>query len=177
MHNTLLHPRYDLFTRLLHWLLAVLLVVVFGLGLWLDGLGLFDSRQALASLWHTSLGVLAGLLMLLRLFWRWRQPAAPAIGSRLEQHLARLVQGGLYGLVLLAVCSGYLLATGSGRVLEWFGVVSVPALLSLDAAALANIRDLHGISVWLLAALSGLHLLAVLKHQLLDRQPLWKRML
>lgn len=169
-------PRHDFFTRLLHWLIAVLLVAVFALGLWLASLGLFDSRQAGVGLWHKSLGVLVGVLMLLRLFWRWRQPALPAIGSWLEQRLARLVQGGLYVLVVLAACSGYLLATGSGRALEWFGVLHVPALFALGSGTLDLVRQVHEAAAWLLVALTVLHVLAVFKHQLLDRDPLLQRM-
>lgn len=169
--------RYDLLTRLLHWLLAVLLVAVFGLGLWLAGLGLFDGRQAAVGLWHKSLGGLAGVLMLLRLVWRWRQPALPTVGSLAEQSLARFVQALLYMLVLLAAVSGYLLATGSGRALEWFGVLPVPVLWLLDSAALEQVKNLHVASVWALAGLTLLHLLAVLKHQLLDRHAVLRRML
>ena len=58
-------PRYDLATRLLHWLIALLLVAVFALGLWLASLGLFDSRQASLGMWHKSLGALIAVLMLL----------------------------------------------------------------------------------------------------------------
>ncbi len=170
-------PRHDLTTRLLHWLLAVLLVAVFALGVWLAGMGLFDSRQAGVGLWHKSLGLLTGVLMLLRLCLSVRRRALPPPGSRLEQGLARLVQASLYGLVLLAAVSGYLLATGSGRALEWFGRVQLPSLISLEPGVLEQLRNVHGVSVWLLAALVGLHVAAVIKHQWLDRLPLLRRML
>ena len=177
MQNPAPQSRHDFLTRLLHWLIAVLLVAVFALGLWLADLGLFDSRQAGVGLWHKSLGALVGVLMLLRLLWRWRQPALPAIGSRLEQRLARLVQGGLYVLVVLAACSGYLLATGSGRALEWFGVLHVPSLFSLGSGMLDQVKQVHEAAAWLLVALTVLHVLAVCKHQLLDGDPVLRRML
>lgn len=169
--------RHDFFTRLLHWLIALLLVAVFALGLWLASLGLFDSRQASVGMWHKSLGALTGGLMLLRLLWSLRRPRLPAIGSRLEQLLARLVQGGLYALVFLAAGSGYLLATGSGRALEWFGVLQVPALFTLESGTLDLVRQVHEVAAWLLVALTVLHVLAVFKHQLLGREPLLRRML
>lgn len=171
------YPRHPLPARILHWLIALLLAMAFALGLWLTSLGLFDSRQASVGMWHKSLGVLTGLLMLLRLLWFWRRPALPGAGSRLERQLARLVQVLLYVLVLIAAGSGYLLATGSGRALEWFGVLHVPALLSLGSGMLDLVREVHGVSVWILAGLVGLHVLAVIKHQLLDREPVLKRML
>lgn len=170
-------PRYDLATRLLHWLIALLLVAVFALGLWLASLGLFDSRQAAAGMWHKSLGALTGILMLLRLLWRWRKPRLPAVGSLLEQLLARLVQSGLYLLVFLAIGSGYLLATGSGRALEWFGVLKIPALLALDAGVLDQVRQIHEVAAWLLVVLTVLHVLAAFKHQLLGPEPVLRRML
>lgn len=177
MQDKLLQLRYDLVTRWLHWLVALLLVLVFGLGLWLASLGLFDSRQAGVAMWHKSLGALTGVLMLVRMLWRWRQPALPGMGNRLEQLLARVVQGVLYVLVLLAVCSGYLLATGSGRPLEWFGWLAIPSLFALGQGALEQVNAVHVTSVWLLAAAVGLHVLAVIKHQFFDRKALLQRML
>lgn len=177
MHNPAAHPRYDVVTRLLHWLIAVLLVAVFALGLWLSGLGLFDSRQASVGLWHKSLGLLVVVLMLLRLLWRWRRPALVAVGSRLEQGGARLVQGLMYVLVCVAGGSGYLLATGSGRVLEWFGVLAIPSFVALGQGALERVHEVHITSVWLLAGLTGLHVLAVFKHQWVQRDSVLRRML
>lgn len=170
-------PRYNLLTRVLHWLLALLLVACFVLGLWLSSLGLFDSRQVAVALWHKSLGVLTGLLMLVRLLASWRKPALQPLGSRLEQRLARWLQFSLYGLTLIAVVAGYLLATGSGRELDWLGLVQLPALVGLEQSTLEQLRNLHGLVVWLLAALVGLHVAAVIKHQWLDRQPILRRML
>lgn len=176
MSNTVL--RYPPVVRALHWLLALLLVAVFALGLWLGSLGLFDARQATAGLWHKSLGLLAALLMLARgLHWRWHRPALPPLGKPWEQRLATLVRGLLYAGVLLAALSGYLLATGSGRPLDWFGVLGLPPLVRLDSAMLAQVKSLHGFVVWTLAVLVGLHLLGAVKHQWLDRQPILKRML
>lgn len=169
--------RHPLSVRILHWLLALLLAAVFCLGLWLASLGMFDSRLAGVALWHKSLGALTGMLMVLRLAWFWRQLPLPGMGSRLEQLLARLVQALLYGLVFVAAGSGYLLATGSGRVLEWFGVLQVPALLALDSGELDLVREVHVTTAWTLAALTALHVLAVIKHQLLNPEPVLKRML
>lgn len=169
--------RYDLMTRVLHWLLALLLVASFALGLWLASLGLFDSRQALVGMWHKSLGLLAGLLMLLRLLASWRKTAPKPLGTVLEQRLARWLQRSLYGLTLIAVVAGYLLATGSGRALDWLGLVQLPALISLEPNSLEQLRNLHGLVVWLLAILVGLHVAAVIKHQWLDRLPILRRML
>ena len=177
MQNPAPQPRHDFLTRLLHWLIALLLGVTFGLGLWLASLGLFDSRQAGVGLWHKSLGALVAVLMLLRLLWRWRLSALPAIGSRLEQRLAQLVQGLMYVLVFVAGSSGYLLATGSGRALEWFGLLHVPSLFALGSGMLDQVKQVHEAAAWLLVALTVLHVLAVFKHQLLDGDPVLRRML
>lgn len=169
--------RYALSVRLMHWLLAILLVSAFGLGVWLDSLSMFDSQQALAGLWHKSLGLLVGILMIVRWLVWLSQPPLPPVGSLLEQRLAKRVQALLYLLVVAAAVSGYLLATGSGRPLEWFGLVQIPAVVVLDSSALESIREVHGVTVWALAGLTGLHVLAVLKHQIAGRVVVLKRML
>lgn len=173
----LMTRRYGAVFRLLHWLVAGLLLVLLGLGWWQSGMSLFDRRLASVSMWHKSLGVLVFLLTVLRLLWCCRQQTLPAIGSKLERQLARVVRAGLYGLVLLAAVSGYVLATGSGRTLELFGLVSLPAVWVWDAAMLDQIRTVHMLSVWTLAALIGLHVLAVIKHQFDGGEPVLRRML
>lgn len=172
--------RYALSVRLMHWLLAILLVSAFGLGVWLDSLSMFDSQQALAGFWHKSLGLLVGILMIVRWLVWLRQPPLPPlppVGSLLEQRLAKRVQALLYLLVVVAAVSGYLLATGSGRPLNWFGLVQIPAVVVLDSGALESIREVHGVTVWALAGLTGLHVLAVLKHQIAGPVAVLKRML
>lgn len=163
----------------LHWLVAVGVVGMFGLGLWMRGLNYYDPWYQSAPELHKSLGICLFTLMVLRLVWRWLNPVPrPVAGvSALEARLAGLVHGLLYGLILLVMTSGYLISTADARAIEVFGLLRVPALIS----GLPNQADIAGlIHLWLaigLVSLAGLHALAALKHHFLDRDRTLLRML
>lgn len=170
--------RYGVLTVVLHWLVAVLIAVLVGLGLWMTRLGVFDPWYQTVPMLHTSLGALVAVLMLVRLLWRARAstPVAPVARSAKEALLGKLVHGVLYGNVLVVIASGYLAATGAGRAIEWFNLVSVPVLIDVSAAQVEWLKTVHAWSVWFLVGLIALHVAAVLKHQLIDKDPMLQRM-
>jgi len=83
----------------------------------------------------------------------------------------------LYALLTMLMLSGYLISTADGRGIPVFGLFSLPAGIS----GLPNQADIAGkLHEWLafsLIALTILHLLAALKHHLVDRDQTLKRML
>ncbi len=170
--------RYGLLSMLLHWSIAVLVLALLLLGVWFAGLGNFDGNKQLARSWHQGLGLLVAVLMLVRMFWRWRS-VNPQQGPRsaLERQVLRKVRLFMYLLVFVACISGYLLASSGSRELDWFGLFQVAQLTRLDMAQLAQVRSLHTIAVWSLATLVALHVLATLKYQLLQKEPILQRML
>lgn len=170
--------RYGLISVLLHWTIAVLIAVLIGLGLWMVSLSVFDSWYRTAPMLHTSLGVVVALLMLIRLLWRMltATPAPAVARSPVMMLLGKLVHRVMYANVFVVVVSGYLVATGSGRALEFFNLFSVPAMLHVSTRQVELFKTLHELSVWFLVGLIALHVAAVLKHQLIDKEPILQRM-
>ena len=70
---------YTTTAKALHWGMAVLIIGLFALGLYMTGLSLSPTKLQLYS-WHKWLGVTVGLLVMVRLVWRWthQPPALPA---------------------------------------------------------------------------------------------------
>lgn len=158
--------------------MALLLALVFGLGIWMSGLSVFDSAYPVAVSLHTGIAVLIAVLLPLRLLWRLGSMTPPPLSSSPWVIWAgRLVRVALYALMLAAVCSGYLLVTGSGRGLDVFGLLVLPALFNLLPGTLERVGQLHQLSVWLLALLVVLHLAAALWHHMLLRDNTLRRML
>ena len=170
--------RYGLLRMLLHWTVALLLPLMVILGLWLTSLGRFDPALRQALFWHQGLGLLLALLMLLRALWRLASQT-PQQGRRtpMERYVLRKVRLLLYLLVFVACVSGYLLATGGNRELFWFDLLRMPQLLQLGMGELEQVKAMHQASVWALCALVVLHVLAALKYQLLNKEPILQRML
>jgi len=170
--------RYGLVSVLLHWSVTLLIAVLIGLGLWMTSLSVFDSWYRTAPMLHTSLGAVVALLMLIRLLWRVpaKTPAPAVARSPVMILLGKLVHRIMYANVFVVVVSGYLVATGSGRALEFFNLFSVPAMLSVSASQVELFKTVHELSVWFLVGLIALHVAAVLKHQLIDKEPILQRM-
>ncbi len=171
--------RYGLVSVLLHWLVALAVFGLFGLGLWMVGLDYYSSWYRTAPDLHKSVGILLFAVMLLRLGWRLvaAQPAALASHDRLTRLAAKAGHALLYLLLFVLMGSGYLISTADGRPIEVFGLFSVPATLT----GLPRQEDLagqvHEYLAWGLMALVAVHALAALKHHWLDRDATLLRML
>lgn len=168
---------YGLIHIAFHWITAIAVLALFGLGLYMMGLGYYDPWYHRGPAVHKSIGLLLSFLVAMRLIWRLINPKPVPLGShRGERLAAQIVHAALYLVLILVMTAGYLIASADGRAVPVFDWFSVPAVRFLDRQAdLAG--DVHEISAWLLMALIALHALAALKHHYIDRDASLKRML
>ena len=170
---------YGLVAIALHWLVALAVVGLFGLGLWMTGLDYYDPWYRQAPDLHKSIGVLLCALMVLRLGWRMvnPRPAPEPTLTPFERTASRLAHALLYGLLFAVMAAGYLISTADGRPLEVFGLFEIPATLVglRDQADLAG--DIHLALAIAVIALAGVHALGALKHHFIDRDRTLLRML
>lgn len=162
----------------LHWLMALLVFSLFGLGLYMVDLSYYDSWYKGSLDLHKSVGLVVMGLLLARVGWRWFSLAPQALpGPAWEQRAGQWMHAGLYLVMLLLVCSGYLISTADGRGIAFFSLLELPAL----PWRIENQEDLagkvHAFLAWSLMAMACLHALAALKHQLIDRDNGLLRML
>ncbi|QEY60297.1 cytochrome b [Pseudomonas sp. C27(2019)] len=171
--------RYGLVSIVMHWLVALAVFALFGLGLWMTGLNYYSEWYRTAPALHKSVGVTLFALMLLRVLWRFftPKPAPLSTHSSSERLLSRLGHGLLYLGIFVVMISGYLISTAEGRGISVFDLFEIPALIS----GLPNQADLagavHFYVAWGLVIFAGLHALAALKHHFIDRDATLKRML
>lgn len=177
----LLNPvdRYGLLSIALHWGIALAVFGAFGIGLWMGELGYFHPWFHRAPDLHQALGLVVGVLWLLRSAARLLQHKPPPLPqtSRLQQALALLAHAAMEFLVLLVLLSGYLMSTADGHPLQVFGVAVLPALgqLGLPPDDFAGL--LHQWLAWVLVLVAALHTMAAFKHHLIDRDCTLRRML
>jgi cytochrome b561 len=167
---------FGLVAILLHWIGALALFGLFGLGLWMTSLNYYDPWYHRAPDLHRSSGVLVLGLFLVRLGWRWANPRPRPIGRPWEQQLAALVHGAFYLLVLCLATSGYLISTSDGRSLEVFDWFAIPSLTGPMEELADPAGRIHYALALTLMGLAGLHLAAALKHQFIDRDGILLRM-
>ena len=170
--------RYTRTAIALHWLIALGLAGVVGLGFYMHDLPLSPAKLQLYS-WHKWAGVTLFLLALFRLFWRATHlpPELPATMSLFTRLAAHGAHAALYGLMLVIPLSGWLMSSAKGFTTVWFGVLPLPDLVGKDAALGEQLQAAH---VWLnyaLLALVAAHFAAALKHRLIDRDDILDRML
>lgn len=169
---------YGLTSILLHWIGALAVFGLFGLGLWMVGLNYYSSWYRTAPDIHKGIGVLLFMLMLIRLLWRLVSagPAPLAAHGAATRLATRLGHGLLYLGIFAVMVSGYLISTADGRPISVFGWFQVPATLT----SIPNQEDLAGLIheylAWALVILAALHGLAALKHHFIDRDQTLLRM-
>jgi len=169
--------RYGLVALLLHWVVALTVFGLFGLGLWMTSLTYYDSWYRQGPWLHKGIGVTLFAVVLFRLVWRLlNQNPRPLPNHKVWEHLAARVTHVLLYLLLFAVMvSGYLISTADGRSLEVFDLFAIPATIS----GIDNLEDIAGkVHLWLASGLVGLallHTLAAFKHHFFDKdRTLWR---
>lgn len=169
---------YGIISKSVHWLVALTVCCLFGLGLWMVDLTYYDSWYRTAPMWHKSVGVLLMLVMVFRVLWLviTGKPEALVSHSRLEVLMARAAHWLLVLLIFAIGVSGYLISTADGRELEVFDWFSLPSL----GAWIENQEDVagevHEILAFSLIGLALLHGLAAIKHHYIDKDSTLKRM-
>lgn len=169
--------RYSHVAISLHWLMAIAIVGLIGVGLWMTDLKASPQKIQIYG-WHKWVGLTVLALALLRVMWRVHRPAPPAtvVMVRWQALAAGATHGLLYLLMFAMPLSGWLLNSATGFPLTWFGWFKVPALIARDREAAVLWQQVHEYLAWALIALIALHLAAALKHQWLDRDGLMRRM-
>ncbi|KAA6181591.1 cytochrome b [Thiohalocapsa marina] len=162
----------------LHWLIALLMLGLLGLGFYMQDLPLSPQKLQLYA-WHKWAGVSVFLLVLVRLGWHLthQPPVLPAGMPGLQQQAAQATHGLLYLLMLAIPLSGWLMSSAKGFQTVWFGILPLPDLLAKDVALGEQLATLHmGLNLLLVALLLA-HVGASLKHHFIDRDDILLRML
>ena len=177
-NRRLMHSRwhYGVPAILLHWLLAILVSSLAGLGWYMLSI---EDRPG--SGWyvdlHKSLGLVVFALVVMRWIWRiGHQPGPlPASVSVLQSRVAVLTHWLLYACLFLMPVTGIAGASFSKDGLIFFGT-RLPRLVTPNHDLAERFFDLHGIVIWVLVGLIAIHVLASLKHLLIDKDGVFQRM-
>lgn len=169
--------RYTTPAIALHWLMAIMLVAIWGVGQYMHELPLSPQKLQIYS-WHKWAGVTAFVLVVVRLAWRigHAPPALPTAMSATMQRAAHAGHAVLYLLMFAVPLTGWLMSSAYGFQTVWFGALPIPDLLGKDKALGDTLKAVHGLLNWLLALAVTGHVLAAIKHQLIDKDCLLARM-
>ncbi|MDD3352262.1 cytochrome b [Zoogloea sp.] len=170
-------PRYTGPAMAAHWIMAVLILVAFPLGVYMQDLPLSPDKLKLYS-YHKWIGMTVLLLFLPRLLWRiTHRPPAPLPMPAWQHRIAESTHHLLYLLMVLVPLSGWLMSSAKGFQVVYFGVLPIPDLMGKDQGLGDFFLQAHKLLNFALLALVGLHVAGALKHQILDKDGTLRRML
>ncbi|MDX8398545.1 MAG: cytochrome b [Mariprofundaceae bacterium] len=168
---------YGWVSIIMHWLMAVVILSMFALGIWMVELGYYDSWYHDAPYIHKAAGMILLFLLLFRMLWRSVNVRPVLMGQNWEKIVALSVHRLHYLLLLVLLASGYLIPTAQGVGIDIFGWFSVPAIFTLDKDLADMAGLIHQYTAWAVIVLAGLHAGAAFKHHFIDKDTTLLRML
>lgn len=169
--------RYSDTAIALHWIVALAVAGQIAFGWWMQEIPKLPvGPRVNAYNLHKSIGMSILLLMVIRLAWRATHapPALPQMPAW-QVHAARIHHWLLYTCLFVQPVSGYLGSAFSGYPVRYFGVL-LPTWVAKNEAIKDLLSTVHLVNSCLLVAAISIHVLAALKHHIVDGNGLLRRM-
>lgn len=169
---------YSAGSKWLHWIVAVLVLMMLSFGFFLDDVP--EQFQGTAYMMHKSIGLTIFFLMIVRLFWilYTGKPDLPFSVPRWERILSKFVQMSMYVFLFAMPLAGWVMSVANDRVPTFFGLFPMPLYgIPVDKELGEWMAGAHEIIAYILIVLIALHIAGALKHQFIDKDKVMRRML
>ena len=169
--------KYSAPAVILHWVMAVMIIVMIGLGLYMVGLPKGSEERSWFFALHKSIGLTLALLAVARLSWRLANPAptVPDFVSKRERILSTATHHTLYLLMFLQPVSGYISSSFSGYKTKFWGI-PLPHWGWKSPTLNDIFTEIHEISAFCLILLLVLHLAGFTFHMVRKEYQIFRRM-
>ena len=169
--------QFTVFSRLLHWLMAVLVLTMLFIGVGMASS--VSERYALLVSIHKPIGIAILILVAICLVNRLLNPPPPLPAHMpLWQKLAaKASHWVLYALMFAMPLIGWGMLSAARYPIVLFGSLDLPPFLPHDAMLAAELRHLHTYLAYLLFATFLAHLGAALLHGLIHRDGVFTSMM
>ena len=169
---------WDAISRLLHWLSAVWIFALIGLGLVMVNMIQASGLKFELYQFHKSYGFLFGSLLIIRVLWKLFTQRPKTVGNSLMNFVSRANQLFMLFLLILLVASGYAMASLSIipipiNIFGW----NVPALLRPDMVMEQTAIAVHRYIAFGLITLVLIHSVSALFHHFILKDRTLKKML
>ncbi len=162
----------------LHWLMAILIFLAFGLGLYMADLPFSLTRLKLFN-WHKWMGITILGLAAIRLLWRVTHPV-PALPNTMpawQKMASHSTHWLLYALFFAVPLIGWAYSSAAGFPVVYLGLFPLPDLVGKDKALSKILVEAHELAAYALATVVLLHIAAALKHAIIEKDGVMSRML
>ncbi len=165
----------------LHWIVALALVVMLAIGFRAEALGEAGDRagRAMAMSWHIGLGATLWLILFARVMSSWLQPKpTPIEQPRHLMWIASATHQLLLIAILIQLISGPLAIWSGSNPINVFDAFSIPSpFVARNESVHEFAEALHAVGRWSIIVFATLHILAVVKHTVIDKDGVLQRML
>jgi len=169
---------YSGFAKLLHWLVAICVLMTIPAAFTMSNAAPGPMQDGLYN-FHKSLGVLIFVLIIVRIIRRWvgGAPAPEASVAPWQRAASSTVHGLLYVLLLAMPIVGHLANSAYGATTPFFGLFNIPPILGKNEDLANQLFLYHRWAGWAVAALAALHIAAALQHYFILKDGVLQRML
>ena len=169
------NSRYTRTAVALHWLMALLIAAQAGLGWYMTSIEDEGGERYFGL--HMSMGLIVAGLLVWRIAWRLRHrpPSLPQTIPAWQRAAAHATHWFLYAAMAAMPLAGFLGASMTKEGVVFLGQ-PLPRLASPDHDMAEQFFAIHSLIATLLVVAVAVHVLAGLKHLLLDKDGVFERM-
>ncbi|NOH31825.1 cytochrome b [Vibrio chagasii] len=168
---------YNPLARAMHWISALTIFGLFGVGLWMVDLSYYSEWYKTAPDYHRSVGILLAVVTVVRLAWKLVTASPKVEGKAYEVVAAKIAHGFMYLNLAVLFISGYLISTSDGRGIDVFNWFTVPSMGELFANQSDLAGTVHYYAAWVLIIMASVHALAAIKHHVIDKDDTLRKMI
>lgn len=164
--------KYSLTMRIIHWLMAIMILGLIFTGWYMEGLPNDAPNKYDLYGWHKSFGLTAFFLVIIRILVRLtsKMPGLSPKMASWEVFAAKAGHFLLYLFMFAVPLSGIIMSAAGGYGLDFFFTEFNPPI-EKNKELSRTAGEFHEVLPYILLGVVILHLLGVLKHKFIDKDP------
>ena len=170
--------KYHLLIRILHWLMSFIILSLIVAGYCLANIENLPDKGTWYLI-HKSMGISVLMLTVIRIMLRTFTvvPELPMSIPPISRYVSGIMHKLLYCFMIAIPLSGYLMSSYGGKVISYFGVVDIPSFVNIDLTKAGIFYNLHSWLPYILLGFLLLHVAGAVYHHVVDKLPLWRRII
>lgn len=171
--------RYNKVAITLHWIVAVLVLVLIGLGVYMVDIPRGTPERSFFYNLHKSIGLTTGIIVLIRLWWRAKHPppALPASMPGWQVTASKISHALLYMCLIMMPIAGFTASQFTKWGVNYFEIVKIPPMGSPNKVLYDFFQGVHVNTSYVLMAVLIVHIAAAIHHLLFVKDGVFQRML
>ncbi|HSG56301.1 MAG TPA: cytochrome b [Paracoccaceae bacterium] len=168
---------YTTIARLLHWIMALLVLGMIAAGFLMVQDGLARPLRNTLFIFHKNAGVLVLVLIVLRIAYRLVQPP-PALPAHLPSWQVRAAGAShlaLYALLVVMPVAGYVRVKAGGFPIESLDALGIPSPVPRSEPLAELAKAVHHYAGFVITGIVAVHISAAFYHAILRRDGVFSR--